>query len=92
MTSVASLGVGSVLLQNQNIEQLSSILMGLDPLFVVGLWGVGFFGLGWLAGPLLGGLGFKALYGKHSAGMAAVGVLFPGKQDDGEGPRGDNTS
>lgn len=49
--------------------------MGLDPLFVVGLWGVSFFGLGWLAGPLLGGLGFRVLYGKYAKGMAAVRLL-----------------
>jgi len=72
LTSTSSLAAGSILLQGQNIEYLSSVLMGLDPLFVVGLWGVSFFGLGWLAGPVLGGLGFRVLYGRHRASMAAV--------------------
>lgn len=74
------------LLAQQNLQQLGAQMFGLDPFIVIGVWTVGFAGLGWLGGPLVGGTVFRVVHRNVVGEMASVSVvlllLFPIRSGD----------
>lgn len=70
--SVTSLGIGMAILSQQNLNTLGQTMFGLDPMVVIGIWSVGFFGLGWLMGPAVGAGIWGLAYRSRVKTMAAV--------------------
>ena len=71
-TSFTTLVTGMATLSQQNLSALGQQLFGLDPFVLIGLCAVGFWGVGWLLGPLVGTGVFQLFYRARARGMAAV--------------------
>jgi mitochondrial import inner membrane translocase subunit TIM23 len=62
ITGFTTFATGASLLMSQDIEQLSNMMFGLDPIFAMGIVCIGFGAAGWLIGPFAGGSIFKLSY------------------------------
>lgn len=71
-TATASTVTGMAVLAQQNFEQLSNAMFGLDPIFAIGLCTTACTGIGWLVGPVVGGWVFKI---RHKGQMDSISLV-----------------
>ncbi|KAK2734156.1 TIM23 complex component [Myotisia sp. PD_48] len=70
LASLTTTATGGQILASQNLENLGTQVMGLDPLIVLGLATAASGAAGWLAGPFLGNALWGLVYRKYKAGVA----------------------
>ena len=76
VTGFSTFAGGVSFLMTQDLEKLSGILFGLDPVMALGLGGVAFGAVGWLTGPFAGEALFRVAHRKVIGQMEVVSLFF----------------
>ena len=72
ITGLATFAGGASFLMTQDLEKLSGVLFGLDPVMALGLASLVFGTIGWLTGPFAGEAVFRIVHRRSIRQMEVV--------------------